>query len=171
MKGLLITRHERDMLEQERGLARRNGDLDLFLKTSCILRVSDGHFQKDVAEMFGVPLRTLEWWIEQYQNSGIRVLVKGPYPGKKPRLTLDQQDKLAQIIEAGPEKAGLDTGVWTATIVKSLVRARFGISCGLSQVRRIFYENSASRSKCLGVCLPDRTRMSRKNGSRKTFLK
>ena len=144
MKGLLITRDERDMLEQERGLARRNGNLDLFLKTSCILRVSDGHFQKDVAEMFGVPLRTLEWWIEQYRNSGIRVLVKGPYAGKKPRLTLDQQDKLAQIIEAGPEKAGLDTGVWTATIVKSLVRARFGISYGLSQVRRILRKHRLS---------------------------
>jgi transposase len=144
MKGLLITRDERDMLEQERELARRNGDLDLFLKTSCILRVSEGHFQKDVADMFGVPLRTLEWWIEKYRNLGIRELVKGPYPGKKPRLRLDQQDKLAQIIEAGPEKAGLDTGVWTATIVKSLVRAKFGVSYGLSQVRRILRKHRLS---------------------------
>jgi transposase len=132
------------MLEQERELARQNGDLDLFLKTSCILRVSDGHFQKDVAEMFGVPLRTLEWWIELYRTAGVHALVKGPYPGKKPRLTLDQQDKLAQIIEAGPEKAGLDTGVWTATIVKSLVKARFGISYGLSQIRRILRKHRLS---------------------------
>jgi transposase len=144
MKGLLITRDERDMLEQERELARQNGDLDLFLKTSCILRVSDGHFQKDVAEMFGVPLRTLEWWIERYRTLGIRELVKGPYPGKKPRLTPDQQDKLAQIVEAGPEKAGLDTGVWTATIVKSLVRAKFGVSYGLSQIRRILRKHRLS---------------------------
>lgn len=144
MKGLLITRDERDMLEQERELARQNGDLDLFLKMSCILRVSDGHFQKDVAEMFGVPLRTLEWWTELYRTAGVHALAKGPYPGKKPRLTLDQQDKLAQIIEAGPEKAGLDTGVWTATIVKSLVKARFGISYGLSQIRRILRKHRLS---------------------------
>jgi len=137
MKGLLLTRFERDMLEKEREMARSNGDLDLFLKTSCILRVSEGHLQKEVAEMFGVPLRTLEWWIEQYRNSGIRALVKGPYPGRQSRLTPDQKAELARIIEEGPEKAGLETGVWTATIVKSLVKARFGVSYGARQIRRM----------------------------------
>jgi transposase len=137
MKGLLLTRDERDMLEDEREMARSNDDLDLFLKTSCILRVIEGHLQKEVAEMFGVPLRTLEWWIEQYRNSGIRALVKGPYPGRQPRLTPDQKEELARIIEEGPEKAGLETGVWTSTIVRSLVKARFGVCYGLRQVRRI----------------------------------
>jgi transposase len=137
MKGLLLTRYERDMLEQERDLARRNGNLDLFLKTSCILLVSEGRFQKDIADLLTVPLRTLEWWIELYRTSGVFALIKGPYPGKQPRLNADQQKQLAQIIEAGPEKAGLDTGVWSAVIVKSLIETRFGVSYGLSQVRRI----------------------------------
>jgi transposase len=137
MKGLLITQEEREMLEQERQMTRSNEDLDLFIKTSCILRVSAGHLQKEVAEMFRVPLRTLEWWIEQYRNFGINALVKGPYPGRKPRLTLRQESELAQIIEAGPEKAGLETGVWTAVIVRSVIKKRFGISYGTRQVRRI----------------------------------
>lgn len=137
MKGILLTQYERDMLEQMRDLARSNGNLDLFIKTSCIVLVSDGHFQKDVAEMLGVPLRTLEWWIEQYRTSGMPALVKGPYPGKQSRLTPAQQEQLAQIIEAGPENAGFDTGVWTAAKVKSLVKAKFDVSYGLSQVRRI----------------------------------
>jgi transposase len=137
MNGLLLTRYERDMLEHTRDLVRRNGNLNLFLKTSCILRVSEGHLQREVADMFGVPLRTLEWWIEQYRTSGLCALVKGPYPGKRSRLNADQQKELAQIIEAGPEKAGLETGVWTAVIVKSLMKTRFGVSYGLSQVRRI----------------------------------
>jgi transposase len=137
MKGLLLTRYERDMLEQECEMARSNDDLDLFVKMSCILRVSEGHLQRDVAEMFGVPLRSLEWWIEQYRNSGIRALAKGPYPGRKSRLTPDQMTELARIIEEGPDKAGLETGVWTATIVKSVVKARFGVSYGLRQIRRI----------------------------------
>ena len=72
-----------------------------------------------------------------YRTSGMSGLIKGPYPGKQPRLNADQQKQLAQIIEAGPEKAGLDTGVWSAVIVKSLIKTRFGVSYGLSQVRRI----------------------------------
>ena len=39
------------MLEQEREMARRNNDLDLFLKMNCILAVADGRLQKEVAEM------------------------------------------------------------------------------------------------------------------------
>jgi transposase len=137
MKGLMLTRFERGMLEQERDLARANGNLDLFLKTSCVLRVSEGHFQREVADMFGVPLRTLESWIEQYRNSGMSGLIKGPYSGKQSRLTPDQLRELAGIIEAGPETAGFETGIWTAVIVKSLVKVRFGVSYSLSQVRRI----------------------------------
>jgi transposase len=137
MKGLLLTRYERDMLEKERDPARRNGNLDVFLKTRCILLVSEGRFQRDVADLLTVPLRTLEWWIEQYRTSGLQALLKGPYPGKTSRLSPDEQKELAQIIEAGPEKAGLQTGVWNAIIVKSLIKKRFGIVYGLSQARRI----------------------------------
>ncbi len=137
MKGLLLTLYERETLEQQREMARRNGDLDLFLKMNCILAVADGRLQKDVAETLNVPLRTLEWWIERYRNEGLSALVKGPYPGKEPRLNPDQKKELAQIIEEGPENAGFDTGVWTGLIVKSLIKARFGVGYGESQVRRI----------------------------------
>ena len=137
MKGLLLTRYEREMLEQECKMARSNDKSDLFVKTSCILRVSEGHLQKQVAVMFGVPLRTLEWWIEQYRTSGVHGMAKGPYPGKRSRQIPDQQKELAKIIEAGPEEAGLETGVWTAAIVKSLIKTRFGVSYCLSQVRHI----------------------------------
>ena len=136
MNGLLLTRYEREMLEQEREMARRNNDLDLFLKMNCILAVADGRLQKEVAEMFGVPLRTLEWWIERYRNDGLSALMKGPYPGRQPRLTPDQKKELAQIIEEGPEKAGFG-GAWNALIVKSLIKDRFGVTYDASHVRRL----------------------------------
>ncbi len=137
MNGLLLTRDERETLEQEREMARRNDDLDLFLKMNCILAVADGRLQIEVADMLGVPLRTLQSWIERYRNDGLSALFKGPYPGKQPRLTPEQKKELAEIIKAGPENAGFDTGVWTGLVVKSLIKTRFGVNYGVSQVRRI----------------------------------
>ncbi len=137
IKGLLLTREERDMLDREQKIARKNDKLDLFLKTTSILMVSDGRLQKDVSEMLGIPLRTLESWIKGYRNSGTSALVKGPYPGAKPRLSPEQKNELAEIIKAGPEQAGFETGVWTGVVVKSLVKARFGVDYGVPQVRRI----------------------------------
>ena len=137
MNGLLLTRDERETLEQEREMARRNDHLDLFLKMNCILAVADGRLQIEVADMMGVPLRTLQSWIERYRNDGLSALFKGPYPGKQPRLTPEQKKELAEIIKAGPENAGFDTGVWTGLVVKSLIKTRFGVNYGVSQVRRI----------------------------------
>jgi transposase len=137
MSGLLFTSEERDMLEQERELARINADIDLFIKVSCILRVAEGLVQRDVAAFFGVPLRSLELWIQQYRTSGLSALIKGPYPGKATRLSSERLKELAAIIEKGPEKAGLNTGVWNAKLVGSLIKTRFGVSYSLSQVRRI----------------------------------
>ena len=58
MKGLLLTANEHEMLEQEREMARERQPSSV-LKTSCILLVSDGRFQKDVADMLAVPIQSL----------------------------------------------------------------------------------------------------------------
>jgi transposase len=144
MKGIYFTREERDMLEHERDIARKNKDLDLFVKTNSILLVSDGHLQKDVADMLGVPLRTLEWWIAQYRTTGMSSFLKGPYPGRRSLLTAEQKKELVDIIVGGPEEAGFDTGVWTAATVGSLIKSRFGVDYCHSQVRRILGQEGLS---------------------------
>lgn len=137
MRGLYISQDEREMLAQEREMARKNRNQDLDLKLSCLLRVADGLPQRDVAENFGVPLRTLEWWIQQYRSAGFRSLTKGPYPGKASRLTYEQKQMLAKIIDAGPASVGLDTGVWTACVISALIKTLFGVAYCISQVQRI----------------------------------
>jgi transposase len=68
------------------------------------------------------------------------LLVRGPYQGKKPRLSLDQKKELAIMVRQGPEDSGLDTGVWTSPIIADLVKRRFGISYSPSQIRRVLQE-------------------------------
>lgn len=144
MKGLYVTRDEREMMLQEREVARKNRKQDLDLKLSCLLCVADGMTQRDVAENFGVPLRTLEWWIQQYRNRGVQSLIKGPYSGKKPRLNSEQKKVLAKIIDAGPESVGLDTGVWTACVISALIRTLFDVVYCISQVQRMLNQLSFS---------------------------
>jgi transposase len=103
------------------------------------LAAGEGRPQKDVAAVFKVPLRTLEWWIQQFRAEGISGLVNGPYPGKSCRLSAEEKTELAVIIEEGPEARGLDTGVWTAPVVADLVARRFGVRYSCSQIRRILH--------------------------------
>ena len=139
IRGLLLTRYEREMLNQERGFARKNRIQDLDLKVTCILLVADGIPQRDAAEMLGVALRTLESWIEKYRSSGLHSLIKGPYPGRASQLTNQQKEDLARVVTEGPDKAGLDTGVWTARILTALIKNSYGVSYSVSQVQRILH--------------------------------
>ncbi len=68
------------------------------------------------------------------------MLVRGPYHGKKARLSLDQKRELAIVIRQGPENSGVDTGVWTSTISADSVKRRFSIAYSPSQIRRVLHE-------------------------------
>ncbi len=62
------------------------------------------------------------------------------YQGRPSRLSDEQMKELVDIVEAGPEVSGLDTGVWTSPIITDLVRRRFGIKYHPSQIRRILHK-------------------------------
>jgi transposase len=55
-------------------------------------------------------------------------------------LSLEEKRELALIIKDGPEKSGLDTGVWTSPLIVDLVERSFEISYSASQIRRILHE-------------------------------
>lgn len=126
--GLRLSEHERRELAAEYQDARFRDDLDRCLRIQGLLLVSRGNRETDVAEVIGVGRRTLQDWIHRYRLMGISGLTKGPFLGSKSRLTDEQKVELSRIIAAGPQEAGLDTGVWTTTIIAKLVRDRFGVS-------------------------------------------
>jgi transposase len=120
---------------------RKEGRLKMDLRLRVILLVSQGTSMEETARMCEVGTTTVKRWVDCYRRRGVWVLiVKGPYEGKKPRLSPKEMEELAEIIEAGPEACGLDTGVWTSPIIADLVKRRFGISYHPSQIRRILHK-------------------------------
>jgi len=126
--GLRLTEQQRGELSREFQRVRGNKDLDMCLRIQALLLVSQGHRETDAANMIGVGRRTLQDWIHRYRQGEIRTLAKGPFQGGKSKLTDEQKAELARIIEAGPQEAGLDTGVWTTPIIVKLVKDLFGVS-------------------------------------------
>jgi transposase len=124
-------------LSQEYQVVQARKDLDMALRIQALLLVSQGMGELRAAQIVGVGRRTLQEWIFKYRAGGLDALVKGPYPGRKPKLTEAQLQELDRIIEQGPESIGLDTGVWTAPLVADVIKKRFGVRCHPDHVRRI----------------------------------
>jgi len=138
--GLRLTEQQRKELSDEFQRARGNKNLDMCLRVQALLLVSQGNREVDAADIIGAGRRTVQDWIHRYRRGGIRALAKGPFQGGKSKLTYEQKAELSQIIEAGPQNAGLDTGVWTTPIIVKLVKDLFGVSYHPDHMGRLLHK-------------------------------
>jgi len=140
-RGLRLDLEDYNHIVRQRYLAKKRRDSESRVRLRAVLLVHEGKTLEQVGQILEVARSTVERWIERYRRRGITgLLVRGPYRGKKPRLSLDRKRELAMMIREGPENSGLDTGVWTAPIIADLVKQRFGIAYSPSQIRRVLHE-------------------------------
>jgi transposase len=137
--GLRLTTDQEKELRDEFQRAKYDDDLDKCLRIQGLLLVNQGHTEQAAAAIIGAGRRTLQDWISRYRKDGIFGLIKGPYPGGKCALSEEQKAELSRIIEAGPQEAGLDTGVWSAPIVVKMVEKLYGVSYSPSHMGRILH--------------------------------
>lgn len=135
--GLRLNETQTEELNQRYQVARGRKDFDLTQRIQGLFLVSQGMAERRAAQILGIGRRTLQDWIFRYRRGGLEALVKGPYLGRKPKLTDAQIAELDHIIEQGPESAGLDTGVWTAPLAADLVKKLFGVRYHPDHMRRI----------------------------------
>jgi len=140
-RGLRLSDDEYNLIVHHRYLAKKRKDFEARVRLRAVLLVHDGKTLEQVGDTLEVARSTVQRWIESYRDRGtVGLVCRGPYKGRKPRLTLDQKRELAGIIREGPEHSGLDTGVWTSPIIADLVRRRFKVLYSPSQIRRILHE-------------------------------
>ena len=140
-RGLRLEVAEYNRIVYHRCLAKKRKDLESRVRLRALLLIHEGKTLEQVGQILEVARSTVQRWIERYRCNGVTgLLVRGPYQGKKPRLSLDQKREVAVMVREGPENSGLDTGVWTAPIIADLVKRRFGIGYSPSQIRRLLHE-------------------------------
>ena len=139
--GLRLSAEDLAELESARALLKKERRFDEVLRLRVIILVGTGTTMRETARICEVGMTTVKRWIGRFRSGGMsRLLIKGPYRGQKPKLSHDQMQELAHIVETGPEAHGLDTGVWTSPIIADLVYKRFGVRYHPSQIRRILHK-------------------------------
>ena len=90
---------------QLRAAAGREKDGSAARRMLAIAMVLDGADRGTAAETCGMDRQTLRDWVHRYNAEGLRGLHDLKTPGPKPKLTAEQQAKLAELVEAGPDPA------------------------------------------------------------------
>jgi len=108
-------------------LAWRCGDKRRVQRLLALLGLAEERPVAELAERLAVSAETLYAWLRAFALAGWASLRRGASPGRPPKLTPVQRDRLKEVITAGPEVAGYPTGCWNSALVQAWIEREFGI--------------------------------------------
>ena len=125
-KSVEITRLDRTAGEL-RKLASSTGDGDVVRRLLAIALVLDGADRQSAAQACGMDRQTLRDWVHRYNDEGVEGLVSRKSPGVPARLRQDQKQRLAELVEAGPDIETDGVVRWRRADLARKIREEFGV--------------------------------------------
>ena len=102
-------------------------------------------------------------WRDDFEQAGAEGLDSTPNPGLKSRLTVKQQEQLAEILLCGAQASGYSKDLWTYPRVLEVIQKRFGVTCDVVYVGTLLHKlgfrcrslnsepaNETRRRSCVG---------------------
>lgn len=103
-----------------------------------VLLVAQGASCREVAHLLGDAPRTVQYWIHQFEESGLTGLVDQERSGRPKRLSAKQLRAVGSALRKSPASAGMDAGLWDGKTLSALIRKKYGIHLGVRQCQRMF---------------------------------
>jgi transposase len=107
------------------------------IRLMAVERVRDGERPSAVIASFGFSRTTIYKWLDVASKPGVglKALRSKPAPGRPRSLTPRQEQQVFRWINGrDPRQYGLDFGLWTRSVVASLIEQKFGIRLGVTAV-------------------------------------
>ncbi len=117
--------------------AEKDGASRVVIRIQSIILSIEGHTTGQIAKLLKVDRTTVPLWINRWNQYGLPGLLDGYRSGRTSKLSEDDREKLADILESGPVAHGLSTGVWTSIIITSIIDEEFGVQYHPGHVRKL----------------------------------
>jgi transposase len=120
--------------------AEKRGDLDCWRRGRAVLGYIEERRVVELAAEAGVTRGSVNRWLQWYEVHGLEGLVTMIPPGPAPKLTEQRRAELTSIVEAGPQAAGYQSGVWTGPMIGDLIEHRFGVRYHNHHIPRLLHQ-------------------------------
>jgi transposase len=100
----------------------------------------DGKSTTEIARLLGVTKPAVSNWRKLWKARGAAGLAAKPAGHRRCLLSPAQKQQLAGLIDQGPAAHGLPKPFWTLPLVGQLVRERFDVTYGPTQLWRLMHE-------------------------------
>jgi transposase len=106
-------------------------------RRQAIALLEQGLKASHVAQAVGTSPASVTRWRQAYEGQGQAALSAKPHPGRRPKLTARQRERLVRLLLEGPGTYGYRTELWTLARVAAVIATIFGVQYDPSQVWRI----------------------------------
>lgn len=117
---------------------RRSRDSRYDHRLHAVLLVAQGMSCPEVGRLLGDAPRTVEYWVNRFEQEGLAGLVDLDRPGRPSRLGDDQYSEIGEVLRRSPLEVGMGTNLWDGKTLSTFIQSRFGIKLGVRQCQRLF---------------------------------
>src|SRR5215831_3638361 len=146
-----ITRHDYTAAGLRRE-AKRSDDADVARRMLALALVLEGKSRGEAATSGGMDRQTLRDWVHRYNAEGLKGLRNRVAPGAKPRLSLEQQREVAELVRQGPDVAEHGVVRWRRIDLSRVIEQRYGIKLAERSIgallRRLGFRRISVRPRC-----------------------
>ncbi len=117
-------------LYDELAIASKLNNLKLYKLIWTLLLIHEKQDYQEVADLLRVSERTISERLKRFIVEGFSWLCGHHYQGRgrKSKLNKAQKKKLYELVAAGPEAAGFDSGIWTSGLIVELIQREFKVT-------------------------------------------
>ena len=134
-----------------------------------LLLVAQGLTCPAVAGLLGDAPRTVEYWVNRFEQRGLAGLREGERPGRPKRLSDERMRQIDAILRKPPREAGLSGNLWDGKTLATWIEQQYGLSLGVRQCQRMFRQLGFRLRKprpAIAQANPELQRLHKKNSRR-----
>ena len=147
---------------------RRSDEARYDHRLHAILLVAQGMSCRSVAGLLGDSPRTVQYWVGRFEEAGLSGLADADRPGRPRKLDSDQLDRIATVLRASPQEAGMSVNLWDGKTLSAFILKEWDIVLGVRQCQRLFRQLGFRFRKPRPVIAhadPEKQQRYKKNGS------
>jgi transposase len=115
-----------------RALAGKTKDANQARRLLALAAAYEGKTREEAARIGGMDRQTLRDWVHRFNELGPDGLIDRKPPGGKPKLSVEQQEALRQLVQDGPDLERDGVVRWRCVDLKRVLSQRFAVD--LSEV-------------------------------------
>jgi transposase len=134
-----------------------------------VLLVAQGLTCPEVGRLLGDAPRTVEYWVNSFEQKGLGGLREGERPGRPKRLNQERMHEIDAILRKTPREAGLSGNLWDGKTLAAWIDQEYGVRLGVRQCQRMFRHLGFRLRKprpAIAQANPELQRLHKKNSER-----